>query len=472
MSAPASFGWISLRSRLRNLGPNHFLMPMFAAIICVMYHRWVSVGRLETWFALLTASVIPLGLVSQRFRKGLPDARMAEVWIRRATLAYLLFALGWASMVVFLWAPHDDLNNLVIVLLLACTVAGNGALVGSSRPLAVVVFAVYGTALVAAPLRDGGLIYNGIAALALVFIFYLAWMSRQIYRTARDMLLLRNDKSDLIVALAQAKTESDIARERAEAASLAKSQFLANMSHELRTPLNAILGFSELIGARAFTDVEKHYEYASLIHGSGQHLLTLINDMLDLAKIEAGQLRAARERRRSRPSHRRRRGADGAARAIGRMHARRRRRARAAARPCRRACAEADRAQPALQRDQVHAAGGEVRVFAQAGPDGGIVFGVADNGVGIAPEDQARIFETFGQGRHDVATSDKGTGLGLPIALGLVARPWRHDRARKRTRRRHARQRAPAGGPGAGEAEGGVVALCFGARRFAPRTSA
>jgi two-component system, cell cycle sensor histidine kinase PleC len=404
---------------LRNLGPNHFLMPMFAAIICVMYHRWVSVVRLETWFALLTASVIPLGLVSQRFRKGLPDARMAEVWIRRATLAYLLFALGWASMVVFLWAPHDDLNNLVIVLLLACTVAGNGALVGSSRPLAVVVFAVYGTALVAAPLRDGGLIYNGIAALAVVFIFYLAWMSLQIYRTARDMLMLRNDKSDLIVALAQAKTESDIARERAEAASLAKSQFLANMSHELRTPLNAILGFSELIGARAFTDVEKHYEYASLIHGSGQHLLTLINDVLDLAKIEAGHF----ELRESDVDLARL--IDDAAALMA---------PRAQSGGCTLDVAIA-RALPLVHADEralkqivlnllsnaiKFTPGGEVRVFAQAGPDGGIVFGVADDGVGIAPEDQARIFETFGQGRHDVAISDKGTGLGLPIALGLV----------------------------------------------------
>ena len=406
---------------LRNLGPNHFLMPLFTAIICVMFHRWVSAARLETWFALLTASVVPIGLVSNRFRTRVPDASEARLWIRRATLAYLLFATAWASMAIFLWAGHDDLNHLLIVLLLACTVAGNGALVGASRPLAVVVFAVYGTAQVAVPLREGGLIYNGIAALSVLFVFYLAYMSSQIYRTARDMLLLRNDKSDLILALALAKTESDVARERAEGASRAKSQFLANMSHELRTPLNAILGFSELISSRAFAgDVEKHYEYAELIHGSGQHLLTLINDVLDLAKIEAGgfELREAEV---------------DLARLIEEAVRLMAPRAQSGgcllgldvARGLPLALAD-ERALKQIVLNLLSNAikftpeGGWVSAFARVEPDGGIAFGVADSGIGIAIEDQARVFKSFGQGRHDVAITDKGTGLGLPIAQGLA----------------------------------------------------
>src|SRR5439155_12932821 len=80
------------------------------------------------------------------------------------------------------------------------------------------------------------------------------------------------------------------AKEAAEAASRVKSEFLANMSHELRTPLNAIIGFSDTMLSRLFGPMHERYEeYAALIHESGQHMLNLISDILDLSKIEAGK---------------------------------------------------------------------------------------------------------------------------------------------------------------------------------------
>ena len=81
-----------------------------------------------------------------------------------------------------------------------------------------------------------------------------------------------------------------MAKEKAESASRAKSEFLANMSHELRTPLNAIIGFAEIIKSRSFGSASERYsEYAGDIYNSGTHLLALINDILNLSKLEAGK---------------------------------------------------------------------------------------------------------------------------------------------------------------------------------------
>src|SRR6185312_8592274 len=95
----------------------------------------------------------------------------------------------------------------------------------------------------------------------------------------------------LIAELGTAKSISDESRRRAEEANLAKSRFLATMSHELRTPLNAILGFSEVMKKQVLGPIENptYRDYVGDIHASGEHLLNLINEILDLSRIEAGR---------------------------------------------------------------------------------------------------------------------------------------------------------------------------------------
>jgi two-component system cell cycle sensor histidine kinase PleC len=104
---------------------------------------------------------------------------------------------------------------------------------------------------------------------------------------------LERQKAELSVANSNYQAE----KERAEGANRAKSEFLANMSHELRTPLNAILGFSEILQSQMFGPLgsDKYHEYCCDIHDSGLHLLNLISDILDMSKIEAGQLQIAPE---------------------------------------------------------------------------------------------------------------------------------------------------------------------------------
>jgi PAS domain S-box-containing protein len=123
---------------------------------------------------------------------------------------------------------------------------------------------------------------------------------RQPYRpTEEDFRVMDRLAASAAIAIQRTQMHNDLiaARDRAEQASRAKSQFLANMSHELRTPLNAILGFSEIISTQGFgPDAQERYrEYAHDIHDSGTYLLSLINDVLDVARVEAGRVRIDRE---------------------------------------------------------------------------------------------------------------------------------------------------------------------------------
>ncbi len=120
---------------------------------------------------------------------------------------------------------------------------------------------------------------------------FLAFMTNRMHGANLRILAMQTEKDDLIAELEVAKSMSDEARRRAEEANLAKSRFLASMSHELRTPLNAILGFSEVMATEVLGTLNNptYKEYAGDIHRSGQHLLNLINEILDLSRIEAGR---------------------------------------------------------------------------------------------------------------------------------------------------------------------------------------
>lgn len=115
---------------------------------------------------------------------------------------------------------------------------------------------------------------------------------KRLMATIGDLTASQNELERKAAELSELNKDYQVETERAEAANKAKSEFLANMSHELRTPLNAIIGFSEVLQARMFGPLgsDKYSEYADDIHNSGIHLLTVINDILDMAKIEAGQM--------------------------------------------------------------------------------------------------------------------------------------------------------------------------------------
>jgi two-component system cell cycle sensor histidine kinase PleC len=134
-------------------------------------------------------------------------------------------------------------------------------------------------------------IHYTLAAMAIGAQGFFFILGNQLLKNANTMLEYRAEKDHLIAELETANAMSDEARRRAEAANVAKSRFLATMSHELRTPLNAILGFSEIMKDEVLGPMKNdtYKSYSADIHGSGQHLLNLINEILDLSRIEAGR---------------------------------------------------------------------------------------------------------------------------------------------------------------------------------------
>jgi len=208
-----------------------------------------------------------------------------------------------------------------------------------------------------------------------------------------------------------------------EAANRAKSEFLANVSHELRTPLNAIIGFSELLRDQAFQDEStRHFrEYCEDIHVSGQHLLALINDILDISKVEAG--RYTLQETELRPDDL----LDASLRLVrGRQEARRLELAADASTDLPRIWADHRALKQILVNLLANALkftpeGGRITAYAARTDDGGLEVGVSDTGPGMTEEQLARAFRPFEQvntERH--RRSSEGTGLGLSLVKELA----------------------------------------------------
>lgn len=212
------------------------------------------------------------------------------------------------------------------------------------------------------------------------------------------------------------------AKDEAEAANKAKSYFLANVSHELRTPLNAVLGYSEVLRDEIFGPMEhdKYHEYSKDIHASGEHLLHLIEDILDLSKIETGNIAVEENEIDVRKLVE-----DTVRIAAPAVHAGRFE-----------LSVDIPADFPIVLADQIRLRQVLLNLLSNAfkfTPDGGSVvvtvdinkkgepeFKVRDSGIGIAEADIPQVLAPFGRVQHTVNENERGTGLGLPLSKSLI----------------------------------------------------
>ncbi len=236
---------------------------------------------------------------------------------------------------------------------------------------------------------------------------------QRLMATVTDLRVSQQRTAELAEKYAVEKT-------RAEDANQAKSKFLANMSHELRTPLNAIIGFSEIMESGMFGPLgaEKYREYCSDIHDSGQYLLEVINDILDMSKIEAGRIRLdfedldldslLNESMRVVSARAQEKRLEVSSRISSDLHLRADR--RAVKQVALNLLSNAVKFTPA---------GGRITVRGRAS-NGCIVLGIADSGIGIARDALAKLGRPFEQVESQLTKSHQGSGLGLAIAKSLV----------------------------------------------------
>jgi len=400
--------------------------PVWAIIVAVLCSTGafghVPWGR--TLFLPLAVGVaIGAGaLMASAYQRYHETEDEAESWFHCFVVIQCATSLAWGLMPWLCWETGNALNHLFLAASCMSVLAGLVVVRGSNMTMYIgnmVPLVAMGTARFL--LGDSG------ADLAIGILAPL--VAVQLWYTGRPLVLrmsedsrLRFEVEDLARELEEARDEALKKRFEAEAANASKTAFLANMSHELRTPLNAILGFSEIIAQECFGPVgsDRYRDYAGDIHSSGAHLLSLINDLLDVAKIEAGRMELAPHPLDARHIF------DVALKLIG-SKAREKDQALVIA---------VDESAPELWADEravkqilinlvsnavkFTPPGGRIEVIGERAANGDFQILVRDNGPGIPHDKVDKVFSPFNQVDNRFDRQAGGTGLGLALVRGLA----------------------------------------------------
>ena len=281
---------------LQSFAKNHvtaaFLMPIFVlavALISAQWHNWMIAG-IWACFTILAHSL--LGLLSRRFLSEEQQQEDLDTWRTRFIFCQIVVSIAWLAFALKDGGAGDNAQYSIIqfsailiyqaaTFMLAYPMS-IGAIIMVLPPTAALAFRYFLS-------YEPATVVMGVTAITAAVFF--ALIASRYKASVVSMLEHKTIREMLIVELETEKSISEAARNQAEDANLAKSRFLATMSHELRTPLNAILGFSEIMREELMGPIgnDQYREYAQDIHNSGSHLLKLINEILDISRIEAGR---------------------------------------------------------------------------------------------------------------------------------------------------------------------------------------
>lgn len=379
--------------------------------------------QIVIWAIITVACYLGLALIARRVDRA-DINELDAVGVKRSfLLGHFVSGLGWAYLaaiecVACQLDQFTVLKTVILLLAIASTALISHTLRGAlfmTFALPVAIFA-YLTVNMAMPVEAI------MVALLAVSLGFFTFVARHMNRSAVMLLSYQAEKDGLIGELETAKSMSDEARRRAEEANLAKSRFLATMSHELRTPLNAILGFSEVMGNEVLGPMhnETYRDYSRDINASGQHLLNLINEILDLSRIEAGRYQLNEEplsltgvveeccHLMELKAHKK------SIRLVQQFE------------PILPRLLADERSLRQITLNLISNAvkfapnGSEVRVRVGWTAGGGQYVSVKDNGPGIPAEEIPIVLSAFGQGSIAIKSAEQGTGLGLPIVQGLL----------------------------------------------------
>jgi two-component system cell cycle sensor histidine kinase PleC len=345
-----------------------------------------------------------------------------DSWLQCFVMIQAFGSAAWGLLPWLCWEKSNELNHMFLASCVMAVIAGLVVARGSNMRM-------YISNLLPLSLMTAARFLLGDSVTDMVMGCVAPFVAFQMWYTGRPLVLrmgedarLRFKVEDMARELEEARDEALRKRFEAEAANASKTAFLANMSHELRTPLNAILGFSEIIAQECFGPVgsERYRDYAGDIHASGAHLLSLINDLLDVAKIEAGRMEIAPHPLDAARTF------DVALKLVG-TKAREKDQSLVIAVEQNAPPLYADeRALKQILINLVSNAvkftplGGKIEVIGSRAANGDFQIMVRDNGPGIPREKVDNIFQPFNQVDNRFDRQAGGTGLGLALVRGLT----------------------------------------------------